>query len=140
MSAPLYRGSLLWNVFRSIEQDDSCTTTVENERQHGRMRSVSRRHGSRKAVQRVAVEAVLTEWSMEHRSRGLSSLTQNDCKERFRTALLAVAARRSKRNKRGQGGRLVPAKLRFVNEQDSLDRRVAGRKRTRNEMLTNRKR
>ena len=33
-----------------------------------------------------------------------------------------------------------PPKLRFVNEQDSLDRRVAGRKRTRNEMLTNRKR
>ena len=29
VSAPLYRGSLLWNVFRSIEQDDSCTTTVE---------------------------------------------------------------------------------------------------------------
>ena len=29
VSAPLYRGSHLWNVFRSIEQDDSCTTTVE---------------------------------------------------------------------------------------------------------------
>ena len=77
------------------------------------MRCVSRRHGSRKAVQRVAVEAVLTEWSLEHCSRGLSSLTQNDCKERFRTALLAVAARRSKRNKRGQGRRLVPPQTAF---------------------------
>ena len=139
-STPVHRGSHLWDALQSIARDDSCTTTIENERQHGRMRCVCRRHSTQKAVQRVSAEAVLTEWVLEHRSRGFSSLTQSDLQERFRVVLKEAGARTRKRKKRAQGRRCVPPKLRFVNAQDSLDARLAGRKRTREEMLADRRR
>ena len=140
-STPVHRGSPLWEVLQSIARDDSCTTTIENERQHGRMASVTRRHAQkRKGVQRLAAEGLLAEWLVEHRRRGFSTLAREDVQERFRKFVRASSARARSSQKQDRTTRPGSAKMRFINAQDSVDSKVAGRKRTRQEMVANRRR
>ena len=77
-------------ALRCVDQDDSCTTTIENERQHGRMRRICRRNATTKGILRTATQAVLTEWMLEHESRGFSALSMKDTTERLRAVAVKV--------------------------------------------------
>ena len=122
-------------ALQCVDQDDSCTTTVENERQHGRMRCEGSRNATKKDVPRTICQALLAEWSLEHAGRGFSGLSPQDTEERLRAVALKVG-------QQGRQGRVgyKSARLRYADRMDAADCAAGRRQRTRRAMSENKKR
>ena len=114
-------GKPLLQALESVDLDDSSSTVVEVERQHGRLRVG---YGvNLQSLNRSLTRAYLQEWMLEHYDRGFESDPYRVAEERLRKV---VRAGKRKRKRLGQAAQGSNPRQMFITAMDVASKAAAG--------------